>query len=119
MFALSIRQPWADLILLHRKDIENRTWRLPSSMIGQRICVHAGKKYDEDAYWPATLPDVPPDPDRLGAILGEITIVDCVTTHPSLWFYGPYGFVLEDPEPYRVPIPCRGSLGFFRWQAWT
>lgn len=110
MFALSIRQPWADRILLLGKDIENRTWRLPEKWLGQRVCVHAGKKPDEDAY---------SNPDRLGTILGEITIVDCVTTHPSLWFYGPYGFVLEDPEPYRVPIPCRGSLGFFRWQAWT
>ena len=44
MKALSIQQPHADEILLHGKDIENRTWKLPASMKGQRIYVHAGKR---------------------------------------------------------------------------
>ena len=40
--ALSIQQPHADEVLLGGKDVENRTWRLPSGMKGQRIYVHAG-----------------------------------------------------------------------------
>lgn len=47
-----------------------------------------------------------------GGIVGEATLVDCVTVSDSPWFFGPYGFVLEDvrPLPFR---PYRGALGFF------
>lgn len=102
-YALSIKQPWADHILFDGKDIENRDWRLPSRFVGQRILVHAGK-----------LPDSPYSKrDRLGAILGEVTITGCVTHSESQWFVGRYGFTLADPVAYDAPIPCRGRLGFF------
>ena len=106
--ALSIKQPWADLILFRGKDIENRSWRLPDWMKGQRIYVHAGKKpdYIDDKF--------PIDLERHGAILGEVTIVDCVTESDSEWFEGSYGFVLKDAVAYDEPIPCKGSLGFFK-----
>jgi hypothetical protein len=29
-------------------------------------------------------------------------IVDCVTTHRSRWFEGPYGFVLKIVEVFRL-----------------
>ena len=31
----------------------------------------------------------------------------------SHWFFGPYGFVLEDAEEFDTPIPYRGSLNLF------
>ena len=115
--ALSIKQPWADLILFKGKDIENRTWPLPETMKGRRIFVHAGKKPDLAAPLRfcgalATNPE-----QRTGAILGEVTIVDCVTKSDSEWFEGPYGFALADPVAYDTPIPCRGMLGFFFMKA--
>jgi hypothetical protein len=47
-----------------------------------------------------------------GGIVGEAEIVDCVTSHPSEFFFGPFGFVIRNarPLPFR---PCRGMLGFF------
>ena len=105
MKALSIKQPWADLILFNGKDVENRTWRCPNQFIGQTIYIHAGKK-----------PDGLVDgigPERFGAILGEVCLTACVTQSDSEWFYGPYGFVLAKPLAYKKPIPCKGSLGFF------
>ena len=51
--------------------------------------------------------------DRLGAILGEVTITECVAASHSLWMEGPHGFVLENPVAYDTPIPYRGQLGFF------
>lgn len=75
MKALSIKQPWAQLICagmlltekvdsgegmstvrLHGKvvikDIENRNWPIPSWFkLPQRIYVHASKKRDENAMW--------------------------------------------------------------------
>ena len=102
--ALSIRQPWADCILLGGKDIENRTWKLPARFEGSRIYVHAGKATDGEYAGDG----------RLGAILGEVTILRCVEDFASPWFDGPYGFVLADPVAYVKPIPWRGHLGFFR-----
>ncbi|TXH57054.1 MAG: ASCH domain-containing protein, partial [Desulfurellales bacterium] len=104
MKALSIIQPWASLIIWGGKDIENRTWRLPSSMRGQTIYVHASKggftKYDrvsEERLNPGMK-------FPLGAIIGTVEIVDCVTSSDSEWFNGPYGFLLRNPQPLRYPI---------------
>ena len=104
MKVLSIQQPHADEILFHGKDVENRTWALPAHMKGQRIKIHAGKRARAGYDGPK---------ERLGAILGEITIVDCVTESSSPWFEGDYGFVLAGPKAYGSPIPAKGRLGFF------
>lgn len=40
--AITVHQPWASLIVLGIKTIETRSWRLPDSMVGQRIAIHAG-----------------------------------------------------------------------------
>ena len=109
MKALSIKQPWADYILFHGKDVENRKWAEPlrkvaRRQIGQRIQIHAGKLPDGEYDGPA---------ERLGAILGEVTIAGCVTESQSGWWQGPFGLVLSDPIAYEKPLPCRGMLGFF------
>ena len=55
-----------------------------------------------------------PEEPALGAIVGEVTIIDCVDTSSSPWFCGPYGFILSSPVAYKDPIPYRGQLGFFQ-----
>jgi hypothetical protein len=119
MIALSIRQPWAWLILNAGKDIENRSW--PTRYRG-RILVHAGKGMTRDEYEDAEFfaglctreeCSVPPfDQLARGGIVGSVEIVDCVKSSASRWFVGEYGFVLRDPVvlPFR---PYRGELGFF------
>ena len=55
-----------------------------------------------------------PQPGELsrGGIVGETTILDCVSSHSSDWFVGSWGFVLD--ESYPLPfVPCPGRLGFF------
>ena len=44
MKAISIKQPWASLIVHGIKPIENRTWKCPEKYIGQRVFVHASAK---------------------------------------------------------------------------
>ncbi len=116
--ALSIRQPWAWLILYAGKDIENRCWR--TSFRG-RILIHAAKGCTrqewQEAYlfvkriYPGVMVPTIPMLDR-GGIVGEVDITGCFTKHPSSWFCGPYGFTLANPKP--VPFrPCKGALGFF------
>jgi len=111
---LSVRQPWADLIASGIKDVENRSW---STGFRGRILIHASRNVDVAAvprllgllglasaslYSPTT-----------GALVGLTTIVDCVTDHPSRFFTGPYGFVLEDSRVLPEPIPLAGRLGIF------
>lgn len=118
MLALSIRQPWASLILKAGKDIENRDW--PTKYRG-RILIHAAKgctrlefedaiEFAEDCIQRPITADLATIPR--GGIVGSVEIVDCVQRSDSPWFVGRYGFVLRDP--LMLPFtPWRGQLGFF------
>ena len=44
MKAITIKQPWASLIVHGIKDIENRTWACPWKYIGHRVLIHASGK---------------------------------------------------------------------------
>lgn len=121
MKALTIKQPWASLIIRGGKDIENRDWR--TTMRGV-VAVHSSAKLDrnevEDAcdmmrgFVPGfsaerfQRDEFPP-----GVILGTVEIVDCVTSSESPWFCGEYGFVLRNAIAFAKPIPCRGALSFW------
>lgn len=119
MKALSIRQPWAWLILNAGKDIENRRW---STRFRGRVLVHAAKgmtraEYENgvDPLWASggAVIDLPAFEDlERGGIVGAIQIVDCVRQSDSPWYQGEWGFVLQGPEilPFR---PYKGTLGFF------
>lgn len=116
MKALSIRQPWAWLIVNGHKDIENRQWR---THFRGKIYVHASKGMTRDEYESARDiaeeqgVELPPfDKLERGGIVGTVEIVDCVDEDPSPWFFGEYGFLLKNPAvlPFR---PLSGKLGFF------
>ncbi len=110
MKAISIRQPWVALILNGSKDVENRSW--PTNIRG-RVYVHAGKQVDRQALSTINRSFSFRMPEDLGAIVGSVEIVDCVTESDSPWFTGPYGFVLANPVKFENPIPCKGQLRFF------
>ena len=118
MIALSIRQPWASLILKAGKDIENRCW--PTKFRG-RILIHAAKgctrqefedalEFAEDVIDKSINADLKTIPR--GGIIGSVEIVDCVSASDSPWFCGEFGFVLRDPQPLPF-TPWKGQLGFF------
>ena len=118
MKALSLTQPMAWAIF-HGKDVENRTW--PTKFRG-RIYIHASRGFNlkhwlllsmmVDGGELASLPDRWEFVHR--AIIGEVTIVDCVQHHTSRWaMEGQWQFVLEGAKLYEKPIPCKGMLGFF------
>lgn len=122
MLALSIRQPWAWLILHAGKNIENRDWK---TKVRGRVLVHAAKGMTQDEWgnaWlfasgsGATPKALEAGLTRLnierGGIVGSVEIVGCVTASASRWFVGRYGFVLRDPLPLPF-TPCKGQLGFF------
>lgn len=122
MKALSIRQPWAWLILHGGKDIENRDW---ATRFRGRVLIHASKGMTRDEWsdaWDfavgsgaspkAVESGVTLHTIERGGIVGSVEIVDCVTESKSRWFMGKYGFVLRDPRPMPF-IPWKGQLGFF------
>ena len=112
MKCISIRQPWAWLIVSGHKDIENRDW--PTHYRGP-VVIHASKRVpyeDECADIEKRFGVKLPDDFEVGGIIGTAEIVDCVSAHDSRWFFGAFGFVLNNacPVPF-VPMP--GKLGLF------
>jgi len=114
MKAISIRQPWAWLIVNGYKDVENRTWR--TSYRGP-VLIHASKTIDLAHEIRALCAEagvvIPPNNElETGGIVGQAVITDCVDEDESCWFSGPFGFILEDVGPLPF-VATRGSLGFF------
>jgi len=115
--ALSIRQPWAALIMRGIKPIENRSWRVKYR---GDLLIHASKTVDHRSMqWiqeslPGVWREIRDDIFDQGAILGSIRLMDCVNHHENFWFEGPWGFVLEDPIRFEHIIPYPGKLGIFR-----
>lgn len=126
MKAITIKQPWASLIVSGLKDIENRTWKTNSR---GRVLIHAGAKADN--HWSASVP-VCDKVDKylreiskggtdwsnypFSSIIGSVEIVDCVQNHPSLWAEnGVWNWVLANPILFPEPIPAKGKLSFWEY----
>lgn len=127
MKALTIRQPWAWMILHAGKDVENRTW--PTAYRGP-LLIHAASGCTQEEYFdgadyarevlreqPQYTGLVLPGRSVLerGGIVGVADLVGCAWGLRSPWSApGQYQWVLRDARP--VPfVPCRGQLGL--WDA--
>lgn len=123
MKALTIKQPWASLIVHGIKDIENRTWR---TNFRGRVLIHAagshGRKFSvdlTDAQMKAAFGTIAKETMfghlPFGAIIGSVEIVGCVLNHPSIWAEkGVYNWVLANPIIYEKPIEnVKGKLSFW------
>lgn len=109
MKALSIRQPWAHLIIYEGKDVENRTW--PTNYRGPLI-IHTGLLRDEDAIKNFAMDDFPLP---LGGVIGRVMLVDCVQGCSSRWampYTNIWHWILDDPVPC-VFRRCPGRQGLF------
>jgi len=102
--ALTLKQPWAHLIVTGIKTIENRTW---TTVYRGRLLIHAGRIFDENQQYRDER-----DGLAFGAIIGHVDLVDIVTEHSSPFFVGPFGWVLAKPKRIK-PIPLRGKVGLF------
>lgn len=129
MKALTICQPYAELIARGEKRVENRTW--PTTYRGP-LAIHAGKsqewlRFGDEKRLPAmafgaivavadlaavfhvtrlrpsdhTASHVRPLPLRFAFLLTDIHVIG-----PSCW-------VLENVRALARPIPCRGALGLW------
>ena len=111
--ALSIRQPWAWLIVSGLKDIENRSW--DTAHRGETL-VHAGVRRPSEDELLAIEEDYDVVIDRaalqFGGVIGAVNVTGMVEDHASKWFLGPIGWTLSDARslPFQK---CRGALGLF------
>jgi hypothetical protein len=118
MKVITLRQPWAHLVVMGHKTVENRSW---STDVRGKIGIHAAKSMDREAYATARaicrrlkidLPELEALP--FGALVGDVQLVDVTTEHASPWAeVGSLHWVLEGAHAYPVPMPCSGKLGFF------
>ncbi len=119
--ALSIRQPWAELILQGKKIIETRKW---DTTFRGEFYIHASKTIDIEACKEFGI-----DPKSLviGAIVGKAIFQDTKEYHTEEQFlrddekhrssfYGftkpKFGFLLRNVGRI-TPIPANGNLKFF------
>ena len=118
MKCLSVRQPWAWLIIHGPKDVENRTW---STAYRGILAIHASRgctrrQYEDAADFAAELGVTVPPLEYLprGAILGTARLLRCTDSAPSRWAApGQWHWVLAHPDPLPRAVPFSGTLGLF------
>ncbi len=133
MKAITIKQPWAGLIMSGMKNIENRTW---ATQHRGKILIHSSKtlnyaeeKRAEDFIVREILTKeeqktLNNDDGRIrrlckhyGVIIGEVEIVDCVKNHSSNWAEKyTWNWVLANPIIYDEPIPAAGQLRLWNFE---
>ena len=115
MKTLTIKQPWASLIMAGVKRVENRTW---TTHHRGPLAIHAGKSVDRDACEFLESVGIDPEPYRdapRGVILGTVELVDVgmpyeFALQADPLAFGPYCWILADPQPLPEPIAARGFL---------
>jgi hypothetical protein len=121
MKALTIRQPHAEMIMLGRKRIENRSWK---TNVRGWIGIHAGKSKAELKPFEKEM-DYLPGVMEFGSLVGFAEIVNCLTIaevrkrktlfhDQAIFATGPYCFILGEVQRLlEVPIEMPGKQGFF------
>lgn len=125
MKGLTIKQPWATLIMQKDKRFEFRSWQ---TKYRGDLLIHAGKGIYKEAikrlskYIPEDLPT--------GKILGKVTLVDCVkmslefkemllkenkNIYTDSSFKENYGWQLENVEVFDEPIEAKGKLSLWEY----
>jgi hypothetical protein len=116
--AISVRQPWADLIIWGIKTIEVRQW---SSNYRGILYIHSSKTLDEIAMNKFHITDPP-----TGAIIGKVDLIKVEPFTEKSWSTladehlndgpfspGLYAWYLASPTSLKNPIPYKGNLGLF------
>lgn len=114
ILALSIQQPWADLIMCGAKGVENRTWQ--TSHRG-RLLVHASKQWNSHGQTLAALLGHPVE--RCTAATGYLGHVELVDVHRDHGCCRPWGepnvfhWVVRSPRTFGAPVAGPGRLRLF------
>lgn len=126
MKVLTIKQPWASLIMLGLKKYEFRSWK--TEYRGE-LLIHAGKEIDKDGmerlkkYISENIP--------YEGIIGKVRLIDCIKTSPEFYekvqkenkdiyaksvFNQDYAWQMEVIEVYDNPIIAKGKLRLWNYE---
>jgi hypothetical protein len=127
--ALSVKQPWAGLIIAGIKTVENRSWLTHYS---GRLAIVSTQKADRAAMeeMKKELGTLPADCYINGSILGTVELTALIwlggdgvaetdmLTQPGRavydwWDTDSTGWILERPRRLARPIPYKGRLGLY------
>jgi hypothetical protein len=113
MKCLSIRQPWALLVCVGARTIENRSWN--TSYRGE-VAIHAGGyrdavlHFEQQDSWDGSLSEV----ISFGAIIGVAELFETVPFDQRAWddpcAEGPFCLVFRNSRFFRTPIPHKGRV---------
>jgi ASCH domain len=116
--ALSVRQPWAELIISGQKTIELRKWA--ADYRGQ-MWLHAGKRQDPQLEAQFGLSAA-----FRGGFIGVVELSAIVPMDSRRWSSwlerhrdagryqpGMFGWILQNARRLKAPIPAPGALGLF------
>jgi hypothetical protein len=119
---ISVRQPYAWLIVQGIKDLENRSWR---THYRGPLLIHASTNRVDltetvfaryGARGRIRMPR--PENYEVGGVIGYVEVVDCVRHSASVWKNpGGWGWILARARPLKFRR-CQGAVGFFR-PKWT
>ena len=125
MKVLTIKQPWATLIMQKDKRFEFRSWK---TKYRGELLIHAGKGIDKEAM--NRLSKYLPDELPLGKILGKVTLCDCIKSddefkeacikenkyvYAKSSFEENYAWQLDNVEVFDNPIEVKGKLGLWNY----
>lgn len=124
MKVITIKQPWASLIINGYKKYEFRGW---STKVRGIVLIHASKSYDKkliDRFSGLKL-NYP-----VGSIIGSVVITDCIEIDKEFEDYliqenelvyghhhgrSGYAFKMDEAIKFDVPITAKGKLGFWNY----
>ncbi|MGM9881548.1 MAG: ASCH domain-containing protein [Bacilli bacterium] len=124
MKVLTIKEPWATLIISGYKMYEFRSWK---TNYRGKILIHAGMSLEEEYVPRFKEYDLK---YSSGAIIGEATLTDCILVNDDfnrkLSEINPivyetsghtrnYAWKFENVIKYEKTIPCRGKLGLWNY----
>ena len=124
MKVLTIKQPWASLIVDNYKKYEFRSWK---TNYRGKILIHAGLSIETKQL--NKIKDYNLEYIK-GAIIGEAQIVDCILVddqfdkelrkiNPIVYgndHIGNYAWQLENIKKYDEPIYVKGKLGLWNYE---
>ena len=119
MKALSLKQPFAELVVSGIKKIEIRKW---NTKFRGEFLIHASRGVDKKAMQKFGFEELPK-----GKIVGKANLVDVKKyidekdfskdkdIHLASSDYGKYGFILKDAQRVKE-IDAKGMLGFWEFK---
>lgn len=120
---LTIKNPWAYLIIRGLKDVENRSWK---TNYRGKLLIHTSQspiKFNSfEIFTPDQIKTIQTnniDFNNLinSAIIGEVELIDCIQNSNSIWAEsGQWHWVMKNPIIYTSPIlNVKGSLSIWKF----